>query len=489
MSSHLMDEETPLLRQQVQDTQGTISKKQRTPLPWRQLSILMLLQVSEPITSQVIAPFLPQLIRDIGITNGEDSRVGYYVGLMYSLFFLTEACTIFHWSRVSDQIGRKPVLLTGLFGLSVSMYCFGLATTFWGLVLSRCLNGALNGNIGVMKSMVAEITDSTNMAQAYGILPFSWAFGSTVGPLIGGSLAKPADRFPEIFGNSAFLNKYPYFLPCSVPATVTALFWLITFIFLKETTKPTKTLKQYVFGGKPMLRVDSPAPRNPHTGPTSKTEDRQLTFRALLVRPVLIAAGSYATFSLVDMAFRAVVPVFYATPIEMGGLNLDPPAIGTILSLLGISGGVLVWMFFAPMHDWLGAKKMFLVAVSACLPMIALFPVINFVARDQGLNNVVWCLVGLQMALSIFASLAFGVTFMFINAAAPNRASIGATNGLAQMIVSVMRAVGPAVVNSAFSLSIEQHIMGGYLAYWVLAGMVLITLWVGSLLPQNLWND
>lgn len=42
------------------------------------------------------------------------------------------------WSRLSDRIGRKPVILVGLAGLCVSMFCFGLSTTFWGLVL-RCV--------------------------------------------------------------------------------------------------------------------------------------------------------------------------------------------------------------------------------------------------------------------------------------------------------------------------------------------------------------
>ena len=62
--------------------------------------------------------------------------------LKHSLFFFTEACTIFHWSRLSDRIGRKPVFLVGLSGIAVSMYCFGLSKTFWGVVLRyvvRCL--------------------------------------------------------------------------------------------------------------------------------------------------------------------------------------------------------------------------------------------------------------------------------------------------------------------------------------------------------------
>lgn len=57
---------------------------------------------------------------------------------------------------------------------------------------------------------------------------------STRSPLIGGSLAKPAERFPAIFGDSAFHKEYPYFLPCAVSATVTALLCLIVFMFMTE---------------------------------------------------------------------------------------------------------------------------------------------------------------------------------------------------------------------------------------------------------------
>ena len=54
---------------------------------------------------------------------------------MQSLFFATQAITVLYWSRLSDTIGRKPVILLGLFGLSLSMYSFGLSRTFWGLVI------------------------------------------------------------------------------------------------------------------------------------------------------------------------------------------------------------------------------------------------------------------------------------------------------------------------------------------------------------------
>ena len=47
--------------------------------------------------------------------------------------------------------------------------------------LSRCLNGALNGNSGIMKSIVAEISDPTNLPQVYAYMPVSWSTGSTLG--------------------------------------------------------------------------------------------------------------------------------------------------------------------------------------------------------------------------------------------------------------------------------------------------------------------
>jgi MFS family permease len=98
-----------------------------------------------------------------------------------SLFFFTESLLILQWGRLSDRVGRKPVLLMGVFGLALSMICFGFSKTFWALVISRALAGALNGNVGVVKSMLGEITDDSNMPQAFAFLPICWAGGSTIG--------------------------------------------------------------------------------------------------------------------------------------------------------------------------------------------------------------------------------------------------------------------------------------------------------------------
>lgn len=52
--------------------------------------------------------------------------------------------------------------------------------------------------------------------------------------MIGGFLSRPHERFPDIFGRFEFLKEYPYFLACAVPATFSAVAWVVSFLFLHE---------------------------------------------------------------------------------------------------------------------------------------------------------------------------------------------------------------------------------------------------------------
>lgn len=461
-------------------------------MPWRQFTIILFLQLAEPLTSQLISPFAPQLIRDIGVTNGDETKVGVYVGLLHSLFFATQALTVLHWSRVSDHIGRKPVLLMGLFGLSLSMYCFGLSKTFVGLVLSRSLNGALNGNVGVMKSMMVEITDETNLAQAYAFMPLAWSSGGTLGPLIGGFLSRPADRFPNVFGNVEFLKEYPYFLACAVPATFTAIAWIVTFLFLKETLPNSVSLGQLI---RSKIRQWNSSRKDiqselPTETPATNEDDenKPLPLRALLIPRVLIAAGNYAALSTIEIAFRGVQPLFYATPIELGGLGLDPPQIGNILATYGVLNGLFQIFFFANLHDRFGSKAIFTVAVSSGIPFILTCPLINALARAYGLNWAVWCMIGVQIICSMLLNLGYACIFIYIAAASPNRGSLGATNGIAQMLVSIMRSIGPASATSMFSFSIKTPAHAWFVYYFLLL-IVFIAIGTSLLLPRKLWKN
>jgi len=220
---------------------------------------------------------------------------------------------------------------------------------------------------------------------------------------------------------------------------------------------------------------------------------------------------------MVDISFRIILPVFLSTPVALGGLGLDPPAIGTIMSFYGILNGAFSLFLFSRMTDSFGVKWVYLIGVIAAVPSFALFPVMNHLARGSiersgRLGLEVWIAAGLQVFLGASFVLSFGTSAssqlnrlwncfrlsfvsgavsIFIATSAPNKASLGATSGLAQLSVSIVRAVGPALASSIYSLSIDEdhHYMNGRLAYYVAVALSLGAVWVGSLLPKHPWRD
>ena len=352
-------------------------------------------------------------------------------------------------------------------------------------------------------------------------------------PYIGGSLSNPVDRFPDIFGEWEFFKTYPYFLACAVPATFSAFAWLVTFLFLEEVcmlyidfrhclaeasyqTLPHRVpLGQLItakFSKKSAVKSIPPTPvpscetqENEIIEGPRKEDENPLPLRALLVPRVLIAAGNYATLSLVDMALRSVQPLFFATPTELGGLGLDPPRIGNILSVYGVVNGLFQIIFFADLHDRFGSKAIYSVAIASGIPMILTFPLINALARTQGLNWMVWSLVGVQLVSAMVLNSGFcellsvshkpallidvsiACVFIYIAAASPNRASLGATNGIAQLLVSIMRTIGPASTTSMFSISIKtpEH---AWFVYYYLLSLACVGIGASLLLPRKPWS-
>lgn len=140
--------------------------------------------------------------------------------------------------------------------------------------------------------------------------------------------------------------------------------------------------------------------------------EKPLPLRALLTRDVVIAAGNYASLSLVDIAFRAIHPVFLSTPIALGGLGLAPPTIGNLLSIYGVLNGVIQVFFFAQLNDRFGSKRVFMCGIASALPLFATFPLVNSLAREYGYSTLVYAVVVLQIANSVAVSMAYGTPFL-----------------------------------------------------------------------------
>ena len=141
-----------------------------TPLPWGQLLIVLLIQFAEPITAIVIFPFINQMVRETGVTGGDETKTGYFAGIIVrtrfcnhihydvemafqeSVFFIAEATTTVFWGMASDRFGRRSVLIFGPLGLSITMLGFGASTQFSSLVIFRLFQGVFNGNMGLSLS-------------------------------------------------------------------------------------------------------------------------------------------------------------------------------------------------------------------------------------------------------------------------------------------------------------------------------------------------
>lgn len=113
-----------------------------------------------------------------------------------------------------------------------------------------------------------------------------------------------------------------------------------------------------------------------------------------------------------------------------------------------------------------------------------LFPFENVLARRTGATVA----VALQLLSRSVSDMGFGAVAMFISSAAPNKRSLGATNGLAQTVVSIQRAVGPAVAVSLFAFSLQNDVLGGHFAYVVFLFLVGVALCVAIQLPRDTWK-
>ena len=130
--------------------------------------------------------------------------------------------------------------------------------------------------------------------------------------------------------------------------------------------------------------------------------------KAILTEPVILSTSCHIWLSFVDMAFRALQPLFYATPIHLGGLGMSPATIGLFLGGFGLLNGTVQALFFAKLVRRVGLRRVFLTCMSCFIPLFAMFPVISHFAREWGLSPAVRGLAVFQLAISCVTGMCFG---------------------------------------------------------------------------------
>jgi hypothetical protein len=82
-----------------------------------------------------------------------------------------------------------------------------------------------------------------------------------------------------------------------------------------------------------------------------------------------------------------------------------------------------------------------------------------------------------------------GTIMIYIRAASPNKRSLGATNGIAQLVAATVRAIGPATATSLYAFSVSQDLLGGYAVYVILIAATFFAIKFALKLPQKLGDD
>lgn len=195
---------------------------------------LAIVRLAEPIALTSIFPYAWQLVKKFKVGNEEDAAT--YSGILISSFALAEAVMGMYWGGLSDRVGRKPVLLLGCAGTMLSMVALGFASNIWIALAGRIVGGALNGNIGVIQTMVGELVNKPeHEPRAYAIMPFVWSIGTIIGPCIGGTFADPHLNWPNAFPQGSLFDRFPYLLPNLICAALLFISIVLGYFLLQET--------------------------------------------------------------------------------------------------------------------------------------------------------------------------------------------------------------------------------------------------------------
>jgi multidrug resistance protein len=313
------------------------------------LTIIFLTIFIDLIGFGIVLPLLPFYATDFG---ADPIVIGLLVAMHPAMQFLFGPI----WGRLSDRIGRRPILLLGLVGSGLSYLLFGLATNLTWLFASRILQGIAGANIPVAQAYIADSTNLENRTRGMGLVGAAFGLGFIAGPAIGGLLVNFGYAAPGIF--AAVLSL----------ANAGAAFF-----YLPESLSP-EARASAASGSAPglvsRLKLAVAFGRHPAIG-------------------TLMAIFVLATF--VFAAFTTVFPLW----IEVK-LDYDAQHAGYLMAYLGLLMAIVQGRLIGPMARRFGERRLLVIGTTVLILGYALMPladtlmvlcaVLVLVALGSGLN-------------------------------------------------------------------------------------------------------
>ncbi|KAK1256070.1 hypothetical protein MKX07_008329 [Trichoderma sp. CBMAI-0711] len=510
-------------------------KEPLPPFPVQQMFVLACCRLCEPIAFMSIFPYIYYMIEDFKITD-DPTKISVYAGMVTSAFTLAEFATGVMWGKLSDKIGRKPVLLSGLIGTAISVLIFGFAPSLPVALFARAMGGLLNGNIGVLQTTVAElVTVKEHQPRAYTIMPMVWCIGSIIGPMIGGALARPCISYPDYFPRGSIWDQYPYLLP-NLFSAVTVLFGVVVgILFLEETHlgkkgekdrgreigdrisalfnratygRADKHEKQSLLGDCEQAGYntlpdssDTDAKKlssSPRIASQGNTDDRAVSNTesseaqpdqptVIFTKPVLMNIISYGILAFHTITYDQLFPVFLSTapPKEpilelpfkfVNGFGLETKAIGVIISIQGFYSLLSNYLIVTPMTRRLGPLRLFRLITFSYFALYLVTPYVVLLPESLRMPAIYLLVIW----KCTFSTMAYPSNAILLANSAPSKQVLGTINGVAASTASLCRALGPTLSGFLYAMGLQSGYSG--LAWWF-SGLITI---VGAYLSTQI---
>jgi DHA1 family tetracycline resistance protein-like MFS transporter len=328
----------------------------------------------------IIIPLLPFYAEHFGAS-------ALAVGLLSTSYSVAQFLFAPLWGRLSDRIGRRPVILVGLLGSAASYVLFATAGSLAMLFIARTLGGIAGANIPTAQAFIADITPPDQRARGMGLVGAAFGLGFVFGPAAGG-----------------FLSQWGYSAPAWFAAALSAANFAAALMLLPES----------------LAEGDRARERRP---------GRLATFRQALERPHLPVV--LAVYFLVVAAFSGFESMFALFGSHQFGLTAV--SIGYVFALVGIVLAVVQGLVVAPLVKRTGERRLVPAALFVLTIGLALVPLSGSVPMLTGASVV----IALGMGLNSPAMMAV------ISQLADPRWQ-GGTLGVSQALGSLARIVGPA---------------------------------------------
>ncbi len=404
-------------RVQAPEDDGTAARK----VAGRVTTFVFLTVFLDLIGFGIIIPMMPLYVESMG---GSVSTVG----VILSLFAFTQLVATPVLGRLSDRVGRRPVILISLAGNALSMIAFAGATYIHWLPLlfvSRIMAGATAGNIAACQAAVADVTTGTERAKGMGRLGAGIGLGLVLGPLLGSTMSR--------FGAWA---------PPLAAAGMAILDLGAAFFFMPETRTRASAVPVAsavaTTNAAPVLAIPKPN-----------------LLKAVSERPMSFVLGLYFLTFLCMTNMQTALALL--TKLRLGWGTAE---VGNVFALFGLIGFVLQGALIGPMTKRYGEMNLVLIGT---------------VSTALGLAGIAASHSGVPLIASLVAMAAgIGILNPVLSAVAAESAAPsmrGAVLGLAQSSGGLARTVGPLWAGFLFA-----HVSPGapFIAGAIAAGVAFV---------------